>query len=478
MNLPQTRIHRRAFIGIGAGAVLATVGMRRESAAAGTPVVRFAYFGTAEEQTAYERLIATFEAAHPEIAIESIALPSGDATLIANKEKGSPYQPWLKASFNTDKAPDVFLLNYRNLGDFTTRGLIEPLDSYLASSAILGVDDLYQSALDAFRFRVLDGGTQLGGFPQNASSLVVYYNKSVFDELKVAYPSDSWTWEEFADTAASLTVDRNGDGVIGTYGLAIDPSIARFAAFIWGAGGEIVDDPVLPTELKLDSEAAQNGMRFLVSLGPSGRNVTPSEAVQRQETDLFRFMNGGAAMFVHTRRIVPTLRAQQQLRWDVAPLPIGKQPANVLHTDGFCMSAISSQKEAAWTFIEFANGPDGQKVLAATGRTVPSLRTVAESDVFLKGSEVTASLGLGLTLPPERTQVFLDNIAISRPLPAISSWPGIEYAFNRSFKQAYYKDGDIPHAIQQTVTLSQGLLGTSLTTGRNLYLGEASEAEE
>src|SRR5262249_35286827 len=99
-------------------------------------------------------------------------------------------------------------------------------------------------------------------------------------------------------------------------------------------------------------------------------------------------------------------------------------------------------------------------------------------DVFLKGSDVTAALGIGLTLPPEQAQVFLDNIGISRALPAISSWPGVEYAFNRAFKQAFYDDGNISTAVQQTVTLSQGLLGTPLTTSRNLYLGEASEAEE
>lgn len=476
MDVMQTRVHRRSLIGV--GSVLATFGMRRGVLAAGTPVVKFAYFGTAEEHEAYERLIATFEAVHPEIAIESIALPSGDATLIANKEKGNPYQPWLRSAFTSDRAPDVFLLNYRNLGEFTTRGIVEPLDEYLSGSTILRADDLYSNALDAFRFRTLEGDRLLGGIPQNASSLVVYYNEAVFDEFDVPYPADDWNWETFAETASALTVDRDGDGIIGTYGLAIDPSIARFAAFIWGAGGDIVDDPTLPTRLELGSDAAANGMRFLISLGPTGRNVSPSEAKLREEIDLSRFMNERAAMFIHSRRVVPTLRGATNLRWDVAPLPIGKQPANVLHTDGFCLSAISNQKDAAWTFIEFANGPDGQKVLAETGRTVPSLRSVAESDAFLKGSTIAGTLGVGLTLPPKRAQVYLDNVAISRALPAVSSWPGVEYAFDRSFKQAYYADGDVTRAIQQTLTLSQGLLGTPLTSGRNLFLGEASDAEE
>jgi multiple sugar transport system substrate-binding protein len=479
MDLLSTRLHRRTMVSVGAGAVLATFGMRKESVAAGTPVVRFAYFGTDEEHAAYEQLIATFEAAFPEIAIESIALPSGDATLVPKHEKGNPYQPWLQASFSGDNYPDVLLLNYRNLGEFTSRGLIEPVGDYLAKSTTINEEDFYAESLNAFRFPTLTR-YELGGIPQNASSLVVYYNKGVFDELGVTYPTESWTWQEFAETASALTVDRDGDGLIGTYGLAIDPALSRFAAFIWGAGGDFVDDPDWPTQMDFSSNAAQNGLRFLVSLGETGLKVTPSEYKTFEETDLNRFQGGRAAMFIHTRRIVPTLRATPDLRWDVAPLPIGERAANVLHVDGFCMASMSQKKDAAWTFMEFANGPKGQEILAATGRTVPSLRAVAESDAFLKGSSsISDQLGLNtITMPPERARVFVDNVAISRRLPAIANWPGVEWAFNRSFRQAYYSDGDIPAAIARTMTRTEGLLGTPLTTKRNLFFTEASEAEE
>lgn len=478
MDIMNSRVHRRAVVQAGAGAVLATFGMRNAALGANTPVVRFAYFGTAEEHAAYEQLVANFEAIHPEIAIQSIALPSGDATLIPKNEKGNPYQPWLQTSFSGNNAPDVFLLNYRNLGEFTSRGLIEPLGAYLARSAVFTEEDFYSASLNAFRFQTLSG-YELGGIPQNASSLAVYFNRKIFDELGVSYPNSNWTWEEFAEIAKTLTVDRDGDGLPGTYGLSIDPALSRFAAFIWGAGGEFVDNPETPSTLDFETNAAQNGLRFLVSLGQSGLKVTPPEYKTFEETELSRFLGGRSAMFVHTRRIVPNLRAEATFNWDVAPLPIGAQAANVLHTDGFCMASMSGHKDAAWTFIEYANGREGQEILAATGRTVPSLRSVAESDIFLKGSSITEKLGLTtLGLPPENAQVFIDNIAIARRLPAIASWPGVEWAFNRSFRQAFYTDGDIPGAISRTMTRADGLLGTPLTTRRNLLFSEASEAEE
>jgi multiple sugar transport system substrate-binding protein len=478
MEFLKERTHRRALIGAGAGAVLATIGNRRATVAADTPVIRFAYFGTPEEHTAYEQLVARFEADQPGIAIESIALPSGDTTLVPKHERSSPYQPWLETSFSGELYPDVFLLNYRNLGEFTSRGLIEPIGARLATSSVVNAEDYFTESLNAFRYRTLTG-YELGGLPQNASSLVVYYNTAIFDEFGIPYPASTWSWQEFAEIAAALTVDRDADGLIGTYGVTIDPSLSRFAAFIWGAGGEFVDDPEAPTALDLSSHDAQNGLRYLVSLGETGLKVTPPEYKTFEETDLSRFQGGRAAMFIHTRRVVPTLRAQPDLQWDVAPLPVGNVPANVLHVDGFCMASMSSQKDAAWTFMEFANGPVGQAVLAATGRTVPSLRAVAESDLFLAGSELPDRMGLsGLRMAPKNARVFVDNIAISRRLPAIASWPGVEWAFNRSFRQAFYQDGNIDAAVARTMARTEGVLGTPLTTRRNLFFTEASDAEE
>ena len=61
----------------------------------------------------------------------------------------------------------------------------------------------------------------------------------------------------------------------------------------------------------------------------------------------------------------------------------GKQPAGILHADAYCMAAASKNKPAAWAFIEFANSAEGQTIVAQSGRTVPSLKAVAESPAFL-----------------------------------------------------------------------------------------------
>ena len=69
----------------------------------------------------------------------------------------------------------------------------------------------------------------------------------------------------------------------------------------------------------------------------------------------------------------------------------------MLHSDGYCI-AKGDEPDAAWDLVEFALGPEGQQLLARCGRSVPSLRAVAES----RPSSTPD--------PPASSQVFLDAL--------------------------------------------------------------------
>ncbi len=98
----------------------------------------------------------------------------------------------------------------------------------------------------------------------------------------------------------------------------------------------------------------------------------------------------------------------------------------MLHSDGYCMAANTKDKAAAWRFIEYANSAVGQELIAATGRTVPSLRVVAESPVFLEPDE------------PARSQVFVDAMDVIRAVPVMANWPAIEDTASQDIEQAFY----------------------------------------
>ncbi len=395
----------------------------------------FAFWGDPAEERAYERLIAAFQDANPDVGVRTHYTPGQ-----------YEYRTQVATDFAAGDPPDVFLLNYRHLGQYATRGALDPRDDRLAASDTLRGDDFYPAALDAFRY----GGGPLYGIPQNAASVVIYYNQDRFDRYGVPRPEAGWTWDDFTAAAAALTIDTDGDGAPNLHGVGVEPSFIRYMPFIWMNGGDIVDDVDHPTRLTLDTPEALEAISWFVGLGITQHDVVPTAPETLAEDDETRFMKGSLAMLLQSRRVVPTLRAGiDDFAWDVAPLPVrspGAASANLLHSDAFCLAAEARDKEAAWRFLEFSFGPVGQEILAATGRIVPSLRSVAESDAFL-GSGLDRLNNLGVTMPASG-QVYLDAIPTLRRVPNLATWQEVEDAFRVAFRRAFYVEMDIPSALE------------------------------
>lgn len=372
--------------------------------------VSFMVFGDPAELAAYQQLVAAFEAAHPDIQIELRHVPGQSA-----------YQKQLVTAFSAGAQPDVMLLNHRRVAQFAVAGGLTPVGDYLARSTVLHAAELYPQALEAFEW-----DAQTWCIPQNISSLAVYYNKTLFDAAGVPYPADGWTWSEFVAAARALTHDVDGDAKIDQYGVGMDVGLMRLAPFVWQNGGELLDDAVKPTQLALDSPEALEALQWLVDLQVKER-VAPDAAAEAAESSEDRFMNGRLAMYLNSRRGVTTYREIAGLAWDVAALPRGPQAVGILHSDGYCLSARASNKDGAWAFIEFANSEVGQRLMAGTGRTVPSLRKVAESSAFLDPTQA-----------PAHSQVFLDAIPGLRRVPNHAQWPAIEESANREIERAFY----------------------------------------
>ena len=57
-----------------------------------------------------------------------------------------------------------------------------------------------------------DAAGQQFGVPKYQGTLVLYYNKDIFDQYGVAYPTASWTHDDYLAAMKLLTHDTNGDG--------------------------------------------------------------------------------------------------------------------------------------------------------------------------------------------------------------------------------------------------------------------------
>ncbi|MCO5222939.1 MAG: extracellular solute-binding protein [Thermomicrobiales bacterium] len=291
-DFSRSKLPRRTLLKTAPAAGLAT--LMRPEGSLGADAVRFAFFADPSEALAYAQLIDHFEAAQSEIKIEPIVISSSNVAPLGRLLPASKYPEWLRDSFTGPNPPDVFLFTYRDVGAYDTRGVLEPLDTWMESSAALAEEDFYPEALSLFR----PAGKPLLAIPQNLSSLVVYFNTEMFEEAGIAAPTGGWTWDEFSEAAVTLTRDTNGDGHADIHGVAFDPTIHRYAAAIWGAGGELFDDVYQPTRLTLDTPEARQGISWLTRLGPTGMKAAPSYEDRLLMDDTQRFQGGKAAMLI------------------------------------------------------------------------------------------------------------------------------------------------------------------------------------
>jgi multiple sugar transport system substrate-binding protein len=344
------------------------------------------------------------------------------------------YRERLATMFSGNQPPDVFLYNYRRLGNYAADHAIHPLGDLLDASDVLARDDFYPIIIEAFTYE-----GELTCIPQNLSSPVIFYNRALFDAAGLAYPQTGWTLDEFIATAAALTLDIDGDGRTDQWGFGTEIETIRLAPFLWGNGGDFLDDPENPTRVTLDEPAAREAVQWFIDLQLVHR-VAPDMVAETTQSSEDRFLNGSVAMYMNSRVAAPALRTITAFEWDAAPLPIGDalvsdRPVAVLHSDGFCMSAKAASDEIhaelVWDFIEYAVSETGQIILAGTGRTVPSMIRVAESSAFLDSS------------PPDNNQVWLDAAETMRALPMIPGWNQFEEMLSVELQRAYYGDGTL-----------------------------------
>ncbi len=378
---------------------------------AGTDQVDFLVFGEPQELEAFRGIVSAFAATDPGFSVRLVEA-ADRADLLTR----------VSTSLAGGDPPDIFLVNYRFYGQFAARGALQPVDEQLSRPGGLEAAAFYPEAMEAFRW----DGAQLC-LPQNASSLAVYYNKAAFAEAGLDEPSDDWTWDEMVAAAGLLTVDGDGDGAVDRYGLGVEPGIVRLAPLVWSSGGDLLDDIERPTRFSLDTAPELVAVQDFLDLRARHRVVPSDEEMEAEDLES-RFLNGRLGMLMSSRRVVPVLRSISDFEWDVAPLPAREQRVNVLHSDAYCVTAASDHHDQAWRFLEFALGPEGQRIAAATGRTVPSLRAVAESPAFLDPA-----------VPPRRSQVFLDAIPGIRRLPTISTWPEIEDLADNLIEEAMFE---------------------------------------
>jgi len=189
------------------------------SVAAQSPVtLHFTWYNDGQEGTVMRGLLDKFEAQNPDIkvALDVVAFKDLHTTL--------------SAQVSVDQGPDLARETSPQLYD----GKLLDLTPYMSDTAG------FIAAYPAADLKVL-AGTQRGltGFPLDRTSSGMFVNVSLFNQAKVAIPSDSSdkvTWEQWVTAAKQV---RDATNV--PYAVAIDRSGHRWFSMVLTYGGHLLD---------------------------------------------------------------------------------------------------------------------------------------------------------------------------------------------------------------------------------------------
>ncbi|MFQ6058038.1 MAG: ABC transporter substrate-binding protein [Anaerolineae bacterium] len=391
-----------------------------------TPVaVTWSFWGDPWEVDINMRVINTFQVEYPHI------------TILARTVPRDIYFDWLEAQWAQGQWPDVMFLD--DIPLYAARGLLENLDPYIAKDDY-DLSDFYPGLLELFKYQ-----DSLYGLPRDNDTKVIFYNKQLFDEAGLPYPSDDWTWQDLRELALKLTRREDVMGKIVQYGFAYEP-MEWWILWVWQNGGEVFDDDFAPTRTTINSPQAIEALQFLADL-TNVDQVTPPFEVQRSSLSIGRlFQKGQLAMAFGNHALVPAFAQIEGLRWDVVGLPRGKLKVNVAGGAGYAISSRSQHKEAAWTFLKFLESLKGQALFTEAGVAVPARRSVGQSEVFL-----------GHSLP-YNARVFLEETELGRPFPTFSGASQVMETFDRALKPLWRGQETAQEVIEKVVPKVNALL--------------------
>ena len=146
-------------------------------------------------------LYARYEAEHPGIKIDVMPMSNNDSKLLSMIASGNP--------------PDIIrCTGFDEVPVFVQRGILMPLDDYIAKSDKLNLDNMYEVA-NMCRFDGEKRGEgSLYALPKDWSPIGLWINKDVFAEAGIPLPSETepMTWKEFGELAKKL-VKWDGEAV-------------------------------------------------------------------------------------------------------------------------------------------------------------------------------------------------------------------------------------------------------------------------
>ncbi|MDT0443493.1 ABC transporter substrate-binding protein [Streptomyces johnsoniae] len=388
------------------------------------------YLGDATQQQSFNQLFDAFREAHPDIELEARGIAAPNWGTFANT---------VATQIAGGKVPDVVQVATEGQRLFASKGLMEPLDDYIANDRAL-VDAYFADVDPRLRdwtetYSSTDGRTYY--IPGGYNTAVLYCNTEVFEAAGVDLPAREWTWEEFR-RAGVLIKERTGAFLIP---LGFGFPFIDIMPWLLTNGASTLNSTW--DEGTFDSEGAVEAAAFVKGLIDDGLSPRPGgtfDAVGQLRNNALATLGGGRWPTLDVRRLDMLDRVR------IVSWPVNAGHGSPVGWDGWPILKASQKKEKAWTFLTWLMSEEASVFYARNGgSTVPARNSVATGAPFLDQA-------------PPGTEALPEAITYGTPIPSPERGSEVQDAINQGWQAAITGTKPVREALESANERLGGLL--------------------
>ncbi|MFD2114745.1 ABC transporter substrate-binding protein [Paenibacillus yanchengensis] len=339
----------------------------------GEEKVTLQYYTWTDEAEYMKKVVDAFNAQHNDIQV--------NINTISNASE--EYNTKMMLNLSSNSKVDVYSMNGpANLGLYTSKNQLLDLGDKIKEAGVeVGA---YGPILQDITGKLTDD--KYYALPYRTSSYALFYNKAIFDEAGLPYPTNL-TWEQYAELAKKLT---KGEGTNKQWGGYLADWITIPIATLQ-QGHTILDD-------NLDS--LKDWLQFLDTIYYKDESHMSYKQMKAESSDwLKEFESGDVAMMINGEWAVNMLNAdvaagKTDVKYEMAMLPQPAGAADATSVGGLStfmgINPGSKHQDAAFKFVAFATGEEGGKIIAEAG-VLPAYANDITKEAFLKASGLEGS---------------------------------------------------------------------------------------
>ena len=281
------------------------------------------------------------------------------------------------------------------------------------------------------------------GVPALIDNLAIVYNKTLFDDAGLEYPSADWTWDDLRAAAKALT-DPSKKQFGFSYPMdASEDSVWHYDPLLWQNGGSILNED--NTQAAFNSPQGVEALEVLTAMAVQDKSVF----LDLQNSPYTGLFNSGKIGMLMTGP------------WDLGSFPDVDYGVEILPgIDGDHQSIAGpdvwtvfdngdGRAQAALAFLQWLTSADQVKNEDLTTGHLPIRLSVAQDQAFLDA--------FGTTIPG--VDVFAENLQnVEQARPVLAAYPQVSEAMGLAIVSALLGEKEPQAALDEAAAQSNDAL--------------------